>query len=77
MSNRSGKRSVPSKETEVRAAVTKALYRLKAVYAAGLTVQLALRAQDAEYDREIADVLRHALCDPLADEIKALESLTT
>lgn len=49
--------------------------RLQLTHAASLTAQLALRQQDAEYDREIADVLRNSVCDLISDQIDTLEEL--
>lgn len=51
------------------------IYRLKLTHAASITAQLALRQQDAEYDREIADVLRNSVCDLISDQIDTLEEL--
>ena len=51
------------------------IHRLQLTHAASLTAQLALRQQDAEYDREIADVLRNSVCDLISDQIDTLEEL--
>ena len=49
--------------------------RLKVVYAMAISVQLALRHQGAEFDVDLAHCLRHGVCDPLADQIDAAESV--
>jgi len=43
------------------------------VYSASVAAQLALRAQQAEQDLEIADTLRASVCDVLGKQITALE----
>lgn len=50
--------------------------RLRGIYGAAITAELALRHQDAEQDLEIADSLRDGVCDPIADQIRALEHVT-
>lgn len=50
--------------------------RLRGIYGAAVTAELALRQQDAEQDPEIADSLRDGVCDPIADQIRALEEVT-
>lgn len=50
--------------------------RLRAIYGAAVTAELALRRQDAEQDPEIADCLRDGVCDAIADQIRALEEVT-
>lgn len=50
--------------------------RLRGIYGAAVTAELALRRQDAEQDPEIADCLRDGVCDPIADQIRALEEVT-
>lgn len=50
--------------------------RLRGIYGAAVTAELALRRQDAEQDPEIADCLRDGVCDAIADQIRALEEVT-
>lgn len=50
--------------------------RLRGIYGAAITAELALRRQDAEQDPEIADCLRDGVCDPIADQIRILEEVT-
>lgn len=50
--------------------------RLRGIYGAAVTAELALRHQDADQDPEIADSLRDGVCDPIADQIRALEEVT-
>lgn len=50
--------------------------RLRGIYGAAVTAELALRQQDAEQDPEIADCLRDSVCDAIADQIRALEEVT-
>lgn len=47
--------------------------QLRRIYSAAVAAQLALRAQQAEQDIEIADTLRVSVCDPLGVQISALE----
>ena len=49
--------------------------RLRAIYAAAVTAQLALRKQAAEQDLEIADALRVGVCDALSDRIRELDNI--
>ena len=46
---------------------------LRAIYGIAITAELALRHQAAEQDLEVADCLRAGACDPIADQIRALE----
>ena len=46
---------------------------LRAAYGMAITAELALRHQAAEQDLEVADCLRTGVCDPIADQIRALE----
>ena len=50
--------------------------RLRAIYGTAVTAERALRQQDAEQEPEIADCLRSGVCDPIADQIRALEEVT-
>lgn len=50
--------------------------RLRAIYGMAITAELALRQQAAEQDPEVADCLRVGVCDPIADQIRALEEFT-
>jgi hypothetical protein len=47
--------------------------RLRAIYGMAITAELALRQQAAEQDLEVAHCLRTGVCDPIADQIRALE----
>ncbi len=47
--------------------------RLRAIYGAAITAELALRQQAAEQDSEISACLRFGVCDPISDQIQALE----
>jgi len=49
--------------------------RLRAIYGTAVTAELALRQQAAEQNPEIADCLRTGVCDPIADQIQALEKV--
>jgi len=49
---------------------------LRAIYGTAITAELALRQQAAEQDLEVADCLRIGVCDPIADQIQALEKAT-
>jgi hypothetical protein len=49
---------------------------LRGIYGAAITAERALRQQEAEQDPEIADCLRDGVCDPIADQIRALEEVT-
>ena len=50
--------------------------RLRAIYGAAITAERALRQLQGEQDPEIADCLRAGVCDPIADQIRALEEVT-
>ena len=50
--------------------------RLRAIYGTAVTVERALRQQEGEQDPEIADCLRVGVCDPIADQIRALQEIT-
>ncbi|MHB8812476.1 MAG: hypothetical protein ACYDAE_04345 [Steroidobacteraceae bacterium] len=41
-----------------------------------ITAELALRQQAVEQNPEVADCLRVGVCDPIADQIRALEEVT-
>lgn len=47
--------------------------RLRAIYGVAVTAERALREQAAEQDPEIADCLRVGVCDPIAEQIEALQ----
>lgn len=49
--------------------------RLRAIYGTTITAELALRQQAAEQDPEVADCLRVGVCDPIADQVQALEGI--
>lgn len=58
-----------SSDDEVSRQIVTLAQRLKVIYAAAISVQLALRGQNAEFDADLAQCLRHGVCDPLADQI--------
>lgn len=58
---------------EVSSQIAMLALRLNVVYAMAVSVQLALRHQSAEFDTDLADCLRHGVCDPLADQIDAAQ----
>lgn len=49
--------------------------RLRAIYGTAVTAELALRQEAAEQNPEVADCLRAGVCDPIADQIRALEEV--
>lgn len=50
--------------------------RLRAIYGTTITAELALRQQAGEQNSEVADCLRAGVCDPIAQQIRALEEVT-
>ena len=50
--------------------------RLRAIYGMAITAELALRQQGGEQNPEVADCLRAGVCDPIAEQIRALEEVT-
>ena len=50
--------------------------RLRVIYGMAITAELALRQQTVEQNPEVADCLRVGICDPIADQIRALEEVT-
>jgi len=50
--------------------------RLRAIYGMAITAELALRQEAVEQNPEVADCLRAGVCDPIADQIRALEEIT-
>jgi hypothetical protein len=48
---------------------------LRAIYGTAITAELALRQQAVEQNPEVADCLRAGVCDPIADQIRALEEV--
>lgn len=50
--------------------------RLRAIHGTAVAAQGVLRHQAAEQDVEIADCLRVGVCDPIADQIRALDEIT-
>ena len=50
--------------------------RLRAIYGTAITAELALRQQPVEQNSEVADCLRVGVCDPIAEQIRALEEVT-
>ena len=49
--------------------------RLKGIYGTALSVELALRKQDAEQDVDIAECLRAGVCNPIADQAESMRSI--
>lgn len=68
---------VPSSalRTEPSRQLSLVIPRLRAIYGTAVTAELALREQAAEQNPEIADCLRVGVCDPIADQIQALEEV--
>ena len=60
---------------EMTTELTALSLRLRAIYAASVAAQLALRNQAAEQDLEIADALRVGVCDALGDRICELDDI--
>ena len=50
--------------------------RLRAIYGTAITAEIALRQQAVEQTPEVADCLRAGVCDPIAEQIRALEEVT-
>jgi hypothetical protein len=69
-------RIVPAEQASdaVRRLVMVAL-RLKVIYGTALSVELALRKQDAEQDVDIAECLRSGVCNPIAEQADNMRSL--
>lgn len=51
--------------------------RLHAIYGTAITAELALRRLAVEQNPEVADCLRTGVCDPIADQIRALEEVAS
>ena len=49
--------------------------RLRAIYGTAITVEIALRQHAVEQIPEVADCLRAGVCDPIAEQIRALEEV--
>ncbi len=49
--------------------------RLKVIYGTALSVELALRKQDAEQDVDIAECLRAGVCNPVAEQAESMRSI--
>jgi hypothetical protein len=62
-------------DTEPSRQISLVISRLRAIYGTAVTAEFALRQQAAEQDPEIADCLRAGVCDPIADQIQALEEV--
>lgn len=71
-----GSAALPPLPLEQWRRLTLVVPRLRGIYGAAVTAELALRQQDAEQNPEIADCLRDGVCDPIADQIRALEEVT-
>lgn len=76
-SDTGGSSLVPSSAlgTEPSRQLSLVIPRLRAIYGTAVTAELALREQAAEQNPEIADCLRAGVCDPIADQIQALEEV--
>jgi hypothetical protein len=48
---------------------------LKVIYGTALSVELALRKQDAEQDVDIAECLRAGVCNPISDQVESMRSI--
>jgi len=44
--------------------------RLEVIHRTAITVQIALRHQNAENDGDFAECMRHGICDPLWDQVQ-------
>ena len=44
--------------------------RLEVIHRTAVTVQMALRHQDAENDDDFAECMRYGVCDPLSDQVQ-------
>jgi hypothetical protein len=49
--------------------------RLRFIHGTGVAVELALRQQNADQDGDLADCLRHGICDGAHELTRSLESL--
>ena len=49
--------------------------RLRAIYGTAITAEIALRQHAVEQIPEVADCLRAGVCDPIAEQIRALEEV--
>lgn len=69
-------RIVPTEQASdvVRGLVMVAL-RFKVIYGTALSVELALRKQDAEQDVDIAECLRAGVCNPISDQAECMRSI--
>jgi hypothetical protein len=67
---------LPIDAVEGRWRISALVRRLQAIYGIAVVAQHALRYQAAEQDVEIADCLRVGVCDPIADQIRALQEIT-
>jgi hypothetical protein len=50
---------------------------LRAIYSIAITAELALRRLAVEQNPEVADCLRAGVCDPIAEQIRALEEVAS
>jgi hypothetical protein len=67
--------AVPARQLQQGRQLTLIALRLRAIYGVAVTAERALREQSAEQDPEIADCLRVGVCDPIADQIEALQQI--
>lgn len=65
--------AAPALRVEQSRQINLVALRLRAIYGVAVTAERALREQCAEQDPEIADCLRVGVCDPIADQIEALQ----
>lgn len=50
--------------------------QLEVIYRTAVTVEMALRYQNADQDRDFADCLRHAVCAPIWDQSEKAHRLS-
>lgn len=67
---------VPSSAAERVRPISLVIARLRTIYGVAITAELALRQQAVEQSPEVADCLRVGVCDPIADQIRALKEVT-
>jgi hypothetical protein len=74
--SRASARIVPAEQaSDVLRGLVMVALRLKVIYGTALSVELALRKQDAEQDVDIAECLRAGVCNPIADQAESMRSI--
>jgi hypothetical protein len=61
--------------SELLGSLTGMALQLKSIYGTSIAVQLALRHQNAEQDSELADCLRHGVCDLTTKLFETVDTL--